>query len=136
MNNEIQQKMMMHQLLERHMGSLKQQAMMLDNRFIELQSAKQAIDDFDKTGDSEIIIPLGAGFFCKGRVVDSKHTLANVGMGIMAEQEAKESLKKIGMIENELETAATNLKQEIDRISENMRKNAMEIQQFQQQENK
>lgn len=126
----MQQKMLMYQLLERHLGSLRQQAALIENRFMELQNTKQLIEDLQKPGDGELLIPLGSGFFMEGKITDRKNTLANVGAGIIAPRDAKTSLEVLEAAGKEIEKVAEGARNEMERVSGQLNQITMEIEAF------
>jgi prefoldin alpha subunit len=83
---EIQQKMLVYQLLQSQLEQLKQQMVILENRLLEIESSRQAIQDLKPSAsDKETIIPLGSGFYVQGKIAGGK-ILSDIGAGILSEK--------------------------------------------------
>ena len=88
---EIQQKLLVFQLLQNQMEQLKQQLLLLENRMLEIESAKQAIDELKPSGsEKDTIVPLGSGFYIQGKVMGGK-ILSDIGAGILSERNNREA---------------------------------------------
>ena len=94
---EIQQKMMIYQLMQNQLEQLKQQMVILENRILEIESARQAIQELKPSGsDKETIIPLGGGFYTRGKIEGGK-ILSDIGAGILSE---RNNTAAIGLLED------------------------------------
>jgi prefoldin alpha subunit len=93
---EIQQKMLVYQLLQSQLEQLKQQMVILENRLLEIESARQAIHDLKPSStDKDTIIPLGSGFYVQGKIEGGK-ILSDIGAGILSE---KNNTAAVGLLE-------------------------------------
>ncbi len=86
---DIQQKLILYQLLERQGESLKQQLQLIEQRLLELNSTKEAIDNI-KPKQGDIMIPLGSGIYTKGQTTGE--LIADLGSGVMLNKD-KTSVK-------------------------------------------
>ena len=104
---EMQEKFITYQLLQKQLEMLREQAVQIENNFIEIETTKQTIANLAKLKkENEIMIPLGSGYFIEGKIINLKNTLMSPGMNVMVEKDFKaagESLdEKKKDIENEL----------------------------------
>jgi prefoldin alpha subunit len=112
MTEDMQQNMLMYQLLQKHLETLKQQATMLDQRMAEVKATEEALKEM---GDSkeELLIPLGSGFYIKGKTTDSESVLVNLGAGVLAKKTVKDGLKALDEHKNSIEEGGKRLEKEI-----------------------
>ena len=107
---ELQQKLIVYQILQRHIEELQQQAMLLERRFAELESALRTISDVEKVKKGgEVLFPLGGGIYSKGSSVDSRSFMVDLGSGFVAKKSAADA-----------KAFLEKKKEEIERLGENM----------------
>lgn len=83
----MQEKVMLYQILQKHLESLTQNAVMVERRYEELEATKMALEDLAKAKESEILVPLGSGFFTYGKITDSRRMLADTGAGVFIDKD-------------------------------------------------
>lgn len=121
---DMQQRVILYQLLHKHLEELKQQASMLEARLMEFEVTKQALGDFKGIKDSEMLVPLGSGCYAHGRATNSKEILVNIGANLMLSKPVGETSglleERIGEIQGmakELQDQMTNVINQITAIA-------------------
>ena len=124
----MQEKVILYQLLQRHLESLTQNAVMLERRYEEIESTRMAVEDIGKLKEkNEILVPLGSGFFTYGKITDSGKMLAEAGTGIFMDKDPGSAKKLLEERKQELEKLAGEMQQEIGDVSSRLNGLAMEI---------
>lgn len=114
---EMQQKIVLYQLLNRHLEELKQQASLLESRFAEFESTKQALGDFREIkGSKDILVPLGSGCYAHGKAAESEGMLVNVGSNIMLKKPMKETIKLLEERTEEIQGMTKNLQEQMNSV--------------------
>ena len=125
---DIQQKMIMYQLLQKHLEELKQQAMIIERKNLELEITKQSVKDIDALKkDNEILISLGSGFYGFGEFNDLKKILVDIGSGVFIKKtvgSASDILKGKG---KEIEDLNKKLQHELNDVVTKMNEIAAEV---------
>ncbi len=87
---ELQEKAILYQLLQKHLESMTQNAILLERRYEEIEAARMAMEDIGKLRDkNEILVPLGSGLFTHGRITDPKSMIVDIGSGIFLEKDSE-----------------------------------------------
>jgi len=124
---DVQQKLILYQLLERQGESLKQQLQMIEQRMIEINSTKDAIENINnKAGD--IIIPLGSGIYTKGQTTGE--LISDLGSGIMLNKNKTDVKKHIEDMTNNIEKAHKEAEKQIMSVVEKMNEIAFDVQEM------
>jgi prefoldin alpha subunit len=124
---EIQEKVILYQLLQKHLESLMQNAVMIERRYEEIEATRLALEDIGKSKASEILVPLGSGFFTYGKITDSGKMLADVGAGIFMDRDPESSKTLLEDRKKELEKVAEEMQHEIMDVSTRLNSIAMEL---------
>lgn len=91
---DLQQKAIYYQLLQRRAEELREQMMIMERQFLEVQMVKEAANDFDRTEEgTEVLLNIGAGCFSRAKTTKNKKLLVNIGAGVLAEKTREEALK-------------------------------------------
>ncbi len=128
-NKEIQQRVLMYQLLERNLEELREQGVLIERGFLELETTKQALDEVKKAEKgSEILIPFGSGCFGYGKIDESNDVLVNVGAGVMAKRDFEFAKQVLENKKQELDKIVERLQADMSRIVNEMNKIGLQIQ--------
>ena len=112
---ELQQKLIIYQLLQKRLEELQQQALMLERRFIELETTKHALSDLEKMKNGgELFFPLGSGVYAKGKVLDNKNLMIELGAGVVTMKNPKSAKSFLEEKNREIENASEKLGEEIN----------------------
>ncbi len=77
---DLQQKYLEMQILEQHGKEVQQQLSLLDQQFSELKRLGENLNEIEGIKeDTEIFVPLGAGFFIRSVLKDNSNVLMNIG---------------------------------------------------------
>ncbi len=132
---EMQEKLVLYQLLQQHLETLKQQAVLLQNRFMELEVTKQAVDDIKKIKQvNDTLIPLGSGVYVHGKINDIKKVLVDVGAGVMMNKDIDASLAVIEDKRAEVEKLLESLQGEVNEVVQKINQIGAQLQAMMQQE--
>ncbi|MBL7160841.1 MAG: prefoldin subunit alpha [Candidatus Aenigmarchaeota archaeon] len=124
---ELQQKLMLYQLLQRQLEELQKQATMLQARFTEIEASRIALEDVDKVEKgNELLIPIGSGVYARGSA-QKGDVLVDAGAGIMTEKSPAEALGIMETKKKELEVMGSKLQQEILSVAGKMNEIGVEM---------
>ena len=127
---EMQEKVFLYQLLQKHLESLSQNAVMLERRYEEIESTRAALEDIEKLKEkNEILVPLGSGFFTYGKVTDSGKIMAEIGGGVFMDKDPQSGQQVLEERKQEIEKLAGDMQREMTEVSERMNMLAEEVEQ-------
>ncbi len=125
---EVQEKLVLYQLLQRHLEDLRQQALLLERVFIEIETTRQTVDDLKKLKDeNETFVSLGSGVFIHGRVPGTKKLLIDIGAGVLVEKNTGSTDDILDDKRKELENASRELENEMANTLKKMNELGMEL---------
>ena len=124
---ELQEKVAMYQILQQYLEALQQQANLLQNKMVELQSTKQALQNFDEIKKSDVLIPLGSGCYAHGKLEEGK-ILTDIGAGVVLEREVSKAIESLEVREKDIESALQKLQKDAEAAAKNIALLAQEIQ--------
>lgn len=125
---EVQQKLVLYQLLQRHLEELRQQALLLERMFIEIETTKQTVSDLKKLKDvDEILVPLGSGFYTHGRVSGTKKFLVDIGASVLVKKNTESMDNVLDDKRKEMENASRELQNEMANTMKKMNELGMEL---------
>ena len=102
---------------------------MLERMFMEMEVTRETVNDLKKLKEgSEILIPLGSGFYAEGRVSDTKKVLVDIGSSFMIRKDAGLTDNVLNNKEKEVEKASKELQNEITKTVKEMNKLGIELQ--------
>ncbi len=131
MTNELQEKFLVYQLLEKRLEELKQEQALIERRFIEIETTKQAVADFKKMKEkNDVLIPLGPDCYAFGEIKDLKKVLVNLGAGILTINELESAEEILEKRKKEIENLINEIQEEAKEIIEKMNQLAPEIQEL------
>ena len=133
---KLQEKLMLFQLMERHLEALKQQEALAEARMMELESTRNALEEVGKLkDDNETLIPLGSGFYARGRVT-GKDILTELGASVMTEKSVRDALAFLELKSGELRKVmeqiagqAGDIVDKLNRLGPELQRMAEQVQQ-------
>jgi prefoldin alpha subunit len=126
---EMQEKVLVYQILQNQMEELSKQAALLEAKVNELGVTEAALDEIKGVKEgSETLVPLGAGVYGHGRLVEKDKVMVDVGAGIVAKKTINETLSVVRGRMEETEAVGKKLQGEIDKITEYMNQTLADIQ--------
>jgi len=124
---DVQQKLILYQLLERQGEALKQQLQMIEQRMFEINNTKEAIESI-KSKAGEIMIPLGSGIYTKGQTTGE--LISDLGSGIMLNKDKASVKKHINDMASAIERGHKEAEKQIISIVEKMNEIAFDVQEM------
>ncbi len=125
---KLQEKLMLFQIMEKQMESMRQQGTMIEQRLMEIETSKAALREIDnlKPGN-ETLIPLGSGLYTRATITD-KQVMTEVGAGIMKEKSSKQAIAFLEERKGDVEKVGKQLGGEMERIADKLQDMAPELQ--------
>ena len=123
----MQEKVILYQILQKHLESLTQNAVMIERRYEEIEATRMALEDIAKGKESEILVPLGSGFFTYGKITDSSKMLADTGAGVFMDKDPESSRRLLEERKQEIEKLAQDMQQEMADVSSRINGLALEL---------
>jgi len=128
---EVQQKLVLYQLLNQRLEQINEQARALEQRMLELETTRQALEDMKGLKqDNEVLIPLGSGCYTYGRTGDSGRLLCDLGAGGMVNKSLQEAKGILDGKRIEIERLSETLQREAKSAVEKMNELGPELQEF------
>lgn len=128
---DIQQKIIVYQLLERQAEALKEQMIMVEQRMLEVKSTREAVDGM-KSEESDIMIPIGSGVYKTGSL-KGKKLIVDIGSGIMLTKDKTSVSKYIQDALAELEKGHGQVEKQFMSVIEKLNETALDIQEMSRQ---
>lgn len=126
---EMQQKLILYQLLQRHLEELQQQAGLIERRYIELETTRQIVGDLEKHKDkADVMIPLGSGCFVNGTAEAAGKVLTEIGAGVFVRKTDEAITNFLEENKAYIEKSSDELRKEMENVIGKMNKIALEIQ--------
>ncbi len=127
---ELQQKYVELQLLDRQIKELQQQIQIIDEQSLDFRVGVQGLSDIEKTQEgSEILVPVSNGIFAWATLTNSSEFLVSVGSNVMVVKSMVETRKlldeKIATLSQYRDEIVLNLQQldeQIRRLEAEVRK--------------
>lgn len=127
---EMQQKMVLYQILSQRIEQLNEQAKLLEQRLMEIETTRQALDDLKKVKEGqEVLIPLGSGCYTHGRTGEPG-LLLELGAGVMVKGTLAEAVKAMNEKRAEIEKLSNTLQDEVKNVVSKMNQIGPELQAF------
>ncbi len=135
MEEEIQKLAYEYQLLQAQAQLLAQNLELLTLGKNEFQAVKETLEALKKgEGTPEVLIPIGAGSFLRGRIEDMEHAIVSVGAGYATEKSIEDAVEYLSKRIKEYEEAIAktqNALAEIEKRLQQLSQRAQEIQEKQ-----
>lgn len=125
----MQQKMVLYQLLQRHLEELKQKAILAENRFLEIQTTKEALKDLSP--GKEMLVPLGSGCYTKSKTAEKAEILVDLGSGLVAKKGEKDLEDFLKKQEREMELTSKKVQEEMLGVANQLNALIQELEQLQ-----
>jgi prefoldin alpha subunit len=107
------------QLLQEHMQRLSDQLQSLEQKTVEIDTIKQALEDLkDVKEGSEIQVPLANGLFVKAHIDKTDKLLINVGANTVVEKTREEALELVDKQGKELDKFKQQIMQQMSQVDE------------------
>ncbi|MEM7822656.1 MAG: prefoldin subunit alpha [Candidatus Aenigmatarchaeota archaeon] len=124
----LQEKIVAYQILQRYIEALSEQAVMLENRLLEINATQQAIEEFSKIeSGNEIYVALGSGCWTLSRIERPKAILFNLGAGIYAERGIEDVKKALSERSKAIESEIERIQSEFNTLKERLSELAKDI---------
>ena len=106
-------------MIGQQMQSMQKQLQLMKQHLVELDAAKQAVEDISKTEKgTEMLLPVTSGIFVKGELKDSKNFIVNVGAGTAVAKTAEDSKKLLEEQKIHINKAEMQINLELQRLSQ------------------
>lgn len=132
MPDEIQQKLVQFQILQKHIEKIGEHVELLNSQNGELEESKLALRELQEVKiGSDLLAPLANGIFVKGTLANTTTLLINVGADTVVEKTFQEVLEMLDEQQKEITTKVSEAQQLLNHLHEK----AQEIYQIVQEEN-
>lgn len=125
---ELQQKMLEYQILEENFKQLNQRRELFTMKLMEIEQTDQAIQELEKSKESDVLLPIGSSVFLPGRVSGKEKLVVGIGADIALEKDASEVKEILGKRRKTLENGLENVQQNMLQIANQMKVLEPEIQ--------
>jgi len=128
---QVQEKLMMFQLMEKQLESMRQQAMMIEQRLMEIETTKAALKEIGslKQGN-DALVPIGSGLFIKASIREKEKVMTEIGSNIMKKKSLADARQYLGTRQKEIEIAGHSLNHEMEKVSGHLQKMGPELQEL------
>jgi prefoldin alpha subunit len=124
----LQEKLMLFQLMEKQLETLAQHQSMVDARIAEAETTKAAIAEVRKLGTgNEALVPLGTGLYAKATIT-GKTLLTELGANVMKENDFTAAGVFLDKRIKELEKAGKQIEDQVKDITEKLNEIGPELQ--------
>ena len=124
----LQEKLMLFQLMEKQLETLAQHQSMIDMRLTEAETTGSAIDELEKLGSgNETLIPIGTGLYAKSSVT-GKTLLTELGANVMKESSFLEARGFLDRRKKELEKVSNQIEEQVKDITAKLNELGPELQ--------
>jgi prefoldin alpha subunit len=124
----LQEKLMLFQLMERQLDAMRQQGALLEQRIVEIDTSLTALEEIARLkDDNEALIPIGSGLFARARIT-SKKIMTELGARVMKDKSVKEAGSFLEERKKEIEKVEKNVQKEMAEISRSLQRMAPELQ--------
>lgn len=117
------------QELSQRLEFLQKQIQVLEHQLSELKEVGDSIGAID--ANEEILFPLGAGVYIKGKLVSSDKVVMNVGRGVVVEKKAEDALALVSEQIKSLEEIFIQMSAEMQDVMRQVQIAQMEMMQQQ-----
>jgi len=122
-----QGKIIMYQLLQAELEELRKQAILVENRMLDLETTEHALNEIRNfKGDNETLIPLGSGCYAHGNLLGS-NIILDIGAGVMVKRNINSAKTFLEERRKEIENAGKNLQTQMNGVVKNINELTPEI---------
>jgi len=125
-----------YQLLQAQAQLLAQNLELLTLGMNEFKAVKETIEGLKKIEDEkpEILVPIGAGSFLKGMIVDKKHAIVSIGAGYAIEKSLEDAIAYLDARIKDYEDAIKKTQDALQQIEQKLQDLAQKAQKIQQEQ--
>ena len=91
-DEELQTKWVQLQYLEEQIKVLQTQLAEIDRAIEELSILKVGLQNIEETGNEEVLVPLGASVYVKGKLEGAGKVIVGIGAGVFVEKTISDAL--------------------------------------------
>lgn len=126
---EMQQKLILYQLLQKHLEELSNQAGMLESKLIEIETTSGTLSDLMGVKErDELVFPLGSGCYGYGRLDDKGKIMVDIGAGNLLNKTPTQAATFLEEKKEEIRKLSERLVREVSEVSSRLNSLAEEIQ--------
>ena len=115
---ELQQKYLELQLINNQMNQMQQHLNLIEAQILDLKHLENSLEEIKNVKeDTEILVPLGSGTFIKGKLIDNKEVLMNVGANTIVKKDLEDAISIIKNQEEELKNLIEQVERELTEVS-------------------
>lgn len=135
-NEQLERLAYEYQLLQGQAQLLAQNLELLNLGRNEFQAVKETLEGLKNVEDDkpEILVPIGAGSFLKGRVEDKSNAIVSVGAGYAIEKSLDDAIVYLGERIKEYESAIAKTQEALHQLEHKLQDLAQKAQKLQQQQ--
>ncbi|BAD85194.1 prefoldin, alpha subunit [Thermococcus kodakarensis KOD1] len=124
-----------YQLLQAQAQLLAQNLELLTLGRNEFQAVKETLEGLkNEEGEFEILVPIGAGSFLKGKIVDAKNAIVSVGAGYAVQKSLDDSIEYLEKRIKEYEEAIAKTQEALKKLEAQLGELARQAQEIQQKQ--
>lgn len=125
-----------YQLLQAQAQLLAQNLELLTMGRNEFQAVKETLEELKKIDDEkpEILVPIGAGSFLKGLIVDKENAIVSIGAGYAVQKSLDEAVEYLEARIKEYDEAIAKTQSSLKQLEGKLQELAAEAQKIQQEE--
>ena len=121
-----------YQLLQAQAQLLAQNLELLTLGRDEFKAVKETLEELKKTeGEVEILVPIGAGSFLKGKITDKENAIVSVGAGYAVEKNLDSAIEYLEKRIKEYDGAIAKTQEALRKIEEQLGELARKVQEIQ-----
>ncbi len=119
MSNDEDEKRAMfeNEILKAHMNELEKQLSEIESKRAELEYIKDGLENLKGQKGKDMLLPFGTGVLVKGKILDDKKVLVNIGSNVIVEKTIDEAKEIIDAQIKELEAVKKLIDKEIQKYS-------------------
>ncbi|WP_324736622.1 prefoldin subunit alpha [Thermococcus sp. SY098] len=125
-----------YQLLQAQAQLLAQNLELLTLGMNEFRAVKETLEELKKVEDEtpEILVPVGAGSFLRGMIVDKEHAIVSIGAGYAVEKSLDDAVTYFDIRIKEYEDAIKRTQEALQQIEQKLQDLAQKAQKIQQEQ--
>jgi len=119
---DLQQKVIMYQILQKQLEAMKEQATNIEKFFFEIETTKSVIDTVSEKKNNDMLVSLGSGCFSDAKSINTEKILVDIGSGAFLRKSPEEAKKVMderkGMIEDQAQELTERMNEIISKMTE------------------
>ena len=93
MKEDLQKKIVQFQVLEANLKALQEREEIINERILEIENTKAAIEELKKSKPNKALIPLGSGNFIPGNIENIEEVIVGIGSGVALKKSREEAIE-------------------------------------------